>query len=187
MRGFSETHIDQSKVVFIDWELLQADVFLQSRGIGALKDIKTCFALNNLIHLFCITHRNTVIKQPQINEICFIVLWLYNPNYKNVKRTEYSKFLIIQVKAVKCYSMLKHITDFCKYMLILNFMLITVARLGPLWNAQMHLTGIFHRHRHCEHFLLLNMVETSGLKRLILLAYAPSWLLLCSSQGQTFL
>lgn len=38
MRGFSDTHIDQSKVVFIDWELLRADVFLQSRGIGALKD-----------------------------------------------------------------------------------------------------------------------------------------------------
>lgn len=37
-RGFSDTHIDQSKVVFIDWELLRADVFLQSRGIGALKD-----------------------------------------------------------------------------------------------------------------------------------------------------
>ena len=38
MRGLSDTHIDQSEVVFIDWELLRADVFLQSRGIGALKD-----------------------------------------------------------------------------------------------------------------------------------------------------
>ena len=37
MRGLSDTHIDQSKVVFIDWKLLRADVFLQSRGIGALK------------------------------------------------------------------------------------------------------------------------------------------------------
>lgn len=36
--GFSDTHIDQSKVVLIDGELLRADVFLQSRGIGALKD-----------------------------------------------------------------------------------------------------------------------------------------------------
>lgn len=40
MRGFSDTHIDQSKIVFIDWELLRADVFLQSRGIGALKETK---------------------------------------------------------------------------------------------------------------------------------------------------
>lgn len=36
--GFSDTHVDQSKVVLIDGELLRADVFLQSRGIGALKD-----------------------------------------------------------------------------------------------------------------------------------------------------
>lgn len=38
MRGCSGTHIDQSKVVLIDWELLRADVFLQSRGIGALEN-----------------------------------------------------------------------------------------------------------------------------------------------------
>lgn len=57
MRGFSDTHIDQSEVVFIDWELLWADVFLQSRGIGALKDktqdMKTwgcfCYQLFNTI------------------------------------------------------------------------------------------------------------------------------------------
>lgn len=30
------TYIDQSKVVFIDWKLLWANVFFQSRGIGAL-------------------------------------------------------------------------------------------------------------------------------------------------------
>lgn len=34
---FSDTHVDQSEVVLIDGELLRADVFLQSRGIGALK------------------------------------------------------------------------------------------------------------------------------------------------------
>lgn len=34
----SDTHVDQSKVVFVDGELLRADVFLQGRGIGALKD-----------------------------------------------------------------------------------------------------------------------------------------------------
>lgn len=36
--GCGDTHVDQSKVVLIDGELLRADVFLQSRGIGALKD-----------------------------------------------------------------------------------------------------------------------------------------------------
>lgn len=40
-KGFSGAYIDQSKVVFIDWELLRADVFLQSRGIGALKRHET--------------------------------------------------------------------------------------------------------------------------------------------------
>lgn len=35
-----DTHVDQSEVVLIDGELLRADVFLQSRGIGALKDTK---------------------------------------------------------------------------------------------------------------------------------------------------
>lgn len=32
------TYIDQSKVMFIDWKLLWANVFFQSRGIGALKE-----------------------------------------------------------------------------------------------------------------------------------------------------
>lgn len=32
-----DTHIDQSEVVFINGELLWTDVFLQSRGIGALQ------------------------------------------------------------------------------------------------------------------------------------------------------
>ena len=45
MRGFSATHIDQSKVVFIDWELLRADVFLQGRGIGALWEQNTRHAV----------------------------------------------------------------------------------------------------------------------------------------------
>lgn len=40
MRGFSETHVDQSKVVLVDRELLWADVFLQSGGIGALREQK---------------------------------------------------------------------------------------------------------------------------------------------------
>jgi len=33
----NSTYIDQSKVVFIDWKLLWANVFFQSRGIGALE------------------------------------------------------------------------------------------------------------------------------------------------------
>lgn len=41
MRGFSDTHVDQSEVVLIDWELLWADVFLQSGGIGALREQNT--------------------------------------------------------------------------------------------------------------------------------------------------
>ncbi len=32
-----DTYVDQSKVVFINGELLWTNVFLQSRGIGALK------------------------------------------------------------------------------------------------------------------------------------------------------
>lgn len=35
--GLNDTHIDQSKVVFINGELLWTNVFLQSRGIGALQ------------------------------------------------------------------------------------------------------------------------------------------------------
>uniref|UniRef100_A0A8C8AM56 Uncharacterized protein n=1 Tax=Otus sunia TaxID=257818 RepID=A0A8C8AM56_9STRI len=36
LRTENGTYIDQSKVVFIDWKLLWANVFFQSRGIGAL-------------------------------------------------------------------------------------------------------------------------------------------------------
>lgn len=32
----SATYIDQAKVVLIDWKLLRSNLFLQSRGIGAL-------------------------------------------------------------------------------------------------------------------------------------------------------
>lgn len=35
--GLNDTHIDQSKVVFVNGELLWTNVFLQSRGIGALQ------------------------------------------------------------------------------------------------------------------------------------------------------
>lgn len=41
--------IDQSKVVFIDWELLWADVFFQSGGIGALEE------KNNISSVACET------------------------------------------------------------------------------------------------------------------------------------
>ena len=33
----TDTYVDQSKVVFVDWELLRTNVFFQSRGIGALR------------------------------------------------------------------------------------------------------------------------------------------------------
>ena len=34
----TDTYVDQSKVVFIDWKLLRTNVFLQSGGIGALRE-----------------------------------------------------------------------------------------------------------------------------------------------------
>lgn len=36
----NDTYVDQSKVVFVDWELLRTNVFLQSRGIGALRETR---------------------------------------------------------------------------------------------------------------------------------------------------
>lgn len=33
----SETHINQTKIVFIDWKLFRTNLFLQSWGIGALE------------------------------------------------------------------------------------------------------------------------------------------------------
>jgi len=35
--ALSDTYVDQSKVVFVNGKLLWTNVFLQSRGIGALK------------------------------------------------------------------------------------------------------------------------------------------------------
>lgn len=51
MKLWSETYINQTKIVLIDWKLFRTNLFLQSWGIGALEKPKAIkYQYCNFVH-----------------------------------------------------------------------------------------------------------------------------------------